>query len=351
VPATDITHRPTTNDQELFVRIGLAGVGRIGAFHAETLHDLPAVDSLVVADADPTRAKDVAGRLGVESVDTPDALFQAGIDALVIAAATDAHAPLILAAVEAGLPTFCEKPVAPDVKGTRAVLATVAESDVPVHVGFQRRFDAGYLAARAAVQSGELGWVHTLRAGTLDPAPPPAEYIAASGGFFRDCSVHDFDILRWVTGREVVEVYAVGANRGAAFFAEYGDIDAASALLTYDDSSFAHVAGTRYNARGYDVRLEVLGSKDSVSVGLDDRLPLRSVEPGVTFPAGVPYPVFMDRFLPAYVAELTAFIEVAGGERPSPCTVADALETFYVAEACELSRKEHRPVLIDEVRG
>jgi myo-inositol 2-dehydrogenase/D-chiro-inositol 1-dehydrogenase len=332
------------------VRIGLAGVGRIGAFHAETLHGLDRVESLVVADADAGRAADVAGRLGVESVASPDELFSAGIDALVIAAATDAHASLIVAAVEAGLPTFCEKPVAPDVEGTRAVLEKVSGTDVPVHIGFQRRFDAGYVAARAAVESGDLGWVHTLRAGTLDPAPPPAVYIASSGGFFRDCSVHDFDILRWVTGREVVEVYAVGANRGEAFFAEYGDVDAASALLTYDDNSFAHVAGTRYNARGYDVRLEVLGSKDSISVGLDDRLPLRSVEPGVTFPAGVPYPMFMDRFLPAYVAELTAFTEVAADERPSPCTVADALETFYIAEACERSRREHRPVTIAEVR-
>jgi myo-inositol 2-dehydrogenase/D-chiro-inositol 1-dehydrogenase len=332
------------------VRIGLAGTGRIGAFHARTLAGLPAVDSLVVADVDQPRAVAVAESLGVEVVEHPDALFAAGIDALVIAAATSAHAPLIVRAVESGIPTFCEKPVAPDVEGTLAVLDKVSGADVPVHIGFQRRFDAGYVAARAAVQSGELGWIHTLRAGTLDPAPPPAAYIEHSGGFFRDCSVHDFDILRWVTGREIVEVYAVGANRGASFFAEYGDVDAASALLTLDDSSYAHVAGTRYNARGYDVRLEVLGSQDSLAVGLDDRLPLRSAEPGVTFPAGEPYPVFMDRFLGAYVAELTAFAEVAQGATPSPCTVGDALEAFYVAEACELSRQEHRPVLVDEVR-
>lgn len=332
------------------MRIGLAGAGRIGAFHAQTLAGLPQVDSLVVADADTGRARTVADALDVESVDHPDALFASGIDALVIAAATDAHASLIVSAVEAGIPTFCEKPVAPDVDGTLAVLDKVSGSSVPVHVGFQRRFDAGYVAARQAVQSGELGWVHTLRAGTLDPAPPPAEYIAHSGGFFRDCSVHDFDIVRWVTGREVVEVYAVGANRGEAFFRELGDIDAASALLTLDDSSFCHVAGTRYNARGYDVRLEVLGSKDSISVGLDERLPLRSAEPGVSFPSGPPYPVFMDRFLAAYVAELTTFADVARGVTPSPCTVVDALEAFYVAEACELSRREHRPVRVDEVR-
>jgi len=219
-----------------------------------------------------------------------------------------------------------------------------------VQIGFQRRFDAGFTAARAAVTSGELGWVHTLRAGTLDPAPPPAEYIAASGGLFRDCSVHDFDAIRWVTGQEVVEVYALGANLGASFFRDAGDVDTAAALLTLDSGGFAHVAATRYNAAGYDVRLEVLGSEQSISVGLDDRLPLRSTEPGVTFPSGVPYPVFMDRFHAAYVAELTGFIAIVAGRAEPTCTVADALEAFLIAEACELSRAEHRPVLVEEVR-
>jgi len=332
------------------MRVGLAGVGRIGAFHAETLRLLPEIDSLVVADALPARAKEVAERLRVDAVGSVDDLFTAGIDGVVIAAATDAHAPLIVAAIEAGLPTFCEKPVAPDVNGALAVLDKVASSDVPVQIGFQRRFDAGFVAARDATQEGRLGWVHTLRAGTLDPAPPPPEYVAASGGFFRDCSVHDFDIIRWVTGREVAEVYAVGANHGADFFRAAGDVDAAAAILTLDDSAFAHVAASRYNARGYDVRLEVLGSEDSIAVGLDDRLPLRSVEPGVTFPAGEPYPMFMARFRPAYVAELTAFVDVVGGRAAPRCTVADALEAFYIAEACELSRAEHRPVLVKEVR-
>lgn len=332
------------------MRIGLAGVGRIGAFHAATLQALPLVESLVVADVAPARAREVAAALGVASVDSPEALFNAGIDGLVIAAATDAHAPLILAGVDAGLPTFCEKPVAHDVDGTVAVLEKVRGIDTPVHIGFQRRYDAGYVAARAAVESGELGWIHTMRSGTLDPAPPSPEYIASSGGFFRDCSVHDFDSIRWVSGHEVREVYAVGANRGEDFFKDAGDIDTAAAVLILDDATIALVSGTRYNARGYDVRLEVLGSQDSLSVGLDDRLPLRSVEPDVTFPAGTPYPMFMERFRAAYVAELTAFTEMVAGRAQATCTVADALEAFYIAEACERSRAEHRPVQVDEVR-
>ena len=332
------------------MRLGLAGVGRIGAFHAGTLAGLPAVSGLVVADADPARAREIADRFGVQAADSVDALFASGLDGLAIATGTDAHAPLLLRALEAGLPVFCEKPVAADVDGTLEVLAKVAAGDVPVHIGFQRRFDAGYVAAREAVSSGSLGWVHTIRAGTLDAAPPHPGYVPTSGGIFRDCSVHDFDIVRWVSGHEVVEVYALGANRGEAFFAASGDVDSAAVLLTLDDGTFAHVMVGRYNARGYDVRLEVLGSQDSISVGLDDRLPLRSVEPGVAFPAGTPYPGFMERFGPAYVAELTHFADMVAGRAGTPCTVADALEAFSIAEACERSRHEHRPVTLAEVR-
>jgi myo-inositol 2-dehydrogenase/D-chiro-inositol 1-dehydrogenase len=200
------------------------------------------------------------------------------------------------------------------------------------------------------VRSGELGDLHTVRSTTLDPAPPPPAYVAASGGIFRDCGVHDFDIVRWVTGREVVEVYATGGNRGAAYIRAAGDVDTASALLTLDDGTIAVVSNTRHNARGHDVRLELHGMKDSIAAGLEDRLPLRSVEPGGTFPAGTPHTFFMDRFAAAYRAELTAFTEVVAGARRSPCTVADAIEASWIAEACTLSLHDHRPVRLDEVR-
>lgn len=332
------------------MRIGLAGVGRIGAFHADTLRRLPATGSLIVADADPARASEVAQRLGVEAADSPGVLLDSGIDALVIATATDAHPEFIVRGVQAGLPVFCEKPVATDVAGTLDVIERTSGAVAPVQIGFQRRFDAGYLAAREAVRSGALGWMHTVRATTLDPGPPAPEYVAASGGLFRDCGVHDFDAIRWVTGREVLEVYAVGTNRGADFFRAAGDVDTMAAVLTLSDDSLALVSNTRYNAAGYDVRLEVLGSKDSISAGLDDRLPLRSAEPGVTFPAGPPYPLFIERFHDAYTAELAAFARLAANGGENPCTMRDALEAFYIAEACEISRARHQPVRVAEVR-
>ena len=333
------------------MRIGILGLGRIGAFHAETLSGLDAVESLVLTDPFTDAAKSAAERFGGEVVDSPEALLAAGVDGIVVAAATDAHPGLILAGVEAGIPVFCEKPVAKTMAEGVQVLKAVEGKDVPIQIGYNRRFDAGFVAARAAVQSGELGKLHTVRSTTLDPAPPPAAYIAASGGIFRDCSVHDFDIIRWVTGREVVEVYAVGGNRGADYIKEAGDADTTGAILTLDDGTIAVVSNSRHNARGYDVRMEIHGFTDSIAVGLEDKLPLRSVEPGVTFPAGTPHDFFMDRFTAAYRAELTASTEVVAGTRPSPCTIEDALEAGWIADACTLSLHEHRPVTIAEVRS
>ncbi len=331
------------------MRIGLVGVGRIGAFHAATLKGLPSVDQVVVTDADVSRAELVAKDLGLEFVPSVAALLASGIDGFVIAAATSAHAELIAAGVAAGIPTFCEKPLATDLGDSQHVVELVEASDVPVHIGFQRRFDAGYQAAAAQVRSGELGFIHHIRANTNDAFPPPAEYIPTSGGFFRDCTVHDFDIIRFVTGREVVSVFATGANRGESFFGQYGDVDAAAGLLTLDDNTFVSVSGTRYNAAGHDVRMEVLGSLGSIAIGLDEHTALRSVEPGVTFPGGQAHATFMDRFRPAYVAELTAFTEVVAGQREVPCTVRDALQAFRIADACELSRRENRVVFLEEI--
>lgn len=331
------------------MRIGLIGLGRIGAFHAETLSTLPAVTELVVADALPAVTERIAHKYGAEPAADPAALLRSGLDGVVIAAATDAHPQLILAAVEAGLPVFCEKPVAKGAAEAAEVLRRCAGARV--QIGYNRRFDPGFVAARAAVVSGELGRLHTVRSTTLDPAPPPAAYLAGSGGIFRDCSVHDFDIVRWVTGREVTEVYATGSTTGDPVFAETGDASTTAAILTLDDGTLGVVSNTRYNGRGYDVRLEVHGSADSIAAGLEDGLPLRSAEPGTTFPAGPPHTFFMDRFAEAYRQELAAFTEVVAGARESPCTVADAVEAGWIAEACTLSWLEHRPVRVSDVRS
>ncbi len=334
------------------MRIGLVGAGRIGAFHAATLRGLECVEQVVVTDVDQARAQAVAKELDCDWAPEVGTIFRSGrsgLDGVAICTPASSHLELIELAQDARLTTFCEKPLAADLASTRRIAQRVADGDVPVHIGFQRRFDAGYLAAQAAVTSGSLGWIHTIRATTNDAAPPQPTYLPASGGFFRDCSIHDFDAVRFVTGREVVSVFAVGQNRGASFFAESDDIDAAAAVLTMDDGTIALISGSRYNARGYDVRLEALGSKDSVCVGMDERLPLGSVEAGVDFPSGMPYTDFMERFHQAYVDELTAFTDLVAGTIETPCSADEALQAFLVAEACDLSRRQGRPVRMDEV--
>lgn len=333
------------------MKIGLIGTGRIGAFHTETLKSVPGVDSIVVADADAARARVLADTLGTEAAETLSRLYAGGLDGVVITAATSAHAELIHQALDAEVPVFCEKPVALDVAGTLDVVKRCSVvGTVPVQIGFQRRFDRGYRAAREALRSGDLGWVHTLRACTSDHSPPPAAFIPSSGGLFRDCSIHDFDILRWLTGREIVSVYAQGANRGAPFFADGDDVDTCAALLRFDDDTLATVTATRYNGAGHDVRLEVCGSKGARIVGLDDRAPLPSAEPHVSWRRSAPYATFMERFHDAYITELAAFVDVAAGRTESPCSPAEALEALYVAEACDRSRRTGEPVRVADVR-
>jgi myo-inositol 2-dehydrogenase/D-chiro-inositol 1-dehydrogenase len=252
--------------------------------------------------------------------------------------------------VTRGLPTFCEKPVAQRAEDAVALREELSGSAVPVQIGFPRRFDAAYRTARDEARSGALGYLHTVRSTTLDPSPPPSEYVAASGGIFHDCAIHDFDSVRWATGQDVVDVVAVGANQGVDYIEAAGDVESATTVLTLTGGTIAVVSNARTNGRGYDVRLELLGSKDSVSAGMDERLPLRSADPAVRFPSGPPWDFFMDRFAEAFRSELAAFTDVVAGIRPSACTLHDGVEATLVAEAATRSLRERRRVLLDELR-
>jgi myo-inositol 2-dehydrogenase / D-chiro-inositol 1-dehydrogenase len=330
--------------------IGVIGLGRIGAFHVDTLSGIDAVDGLVVTDERPELVAAVAAKHGAKPVDSVAALLNSGVDGVVVAAGTPAHAELTLAAVERGLPTFCEKPIASTAVESARVAEMIARSGVPVQVGYQRRFDAAFAAAKAVVDDGTLGWLHTVRSTTMDPAPPPFEYLASSGGIFRDCCVHDFDVLRWLTGQRAVEVYATGSVQGNPRFTEFDDVDTAAVLITFDEGTLGVVSAGRYNGRGYDCRLEVHGSTDSVVAGWDQGVPVRNTDPHNDFPVGPSHQFFMDRFADAFRAELTAFTEVAAGRAAPGCTVTDAVEVAWIAEAATVSLHERRPVSVHEVQ-
>ncbi len=279
-----------------------------------------------------------------------EALLSAGVDGVVVAAATPAHAELTLASVQRGIPTFCEKPIASTAAESARIAEIITGSGVPVQVGYQRRFDAAFAAAKSAVDSGALGTLHTVRSTTMDPAPPPMDYIRGSGGIFRDCAVHDFDILRWITGQQPVEVYATGTVQGDPLFTEYGDVDTAAVVVRFDGGALGLVSNARYNARGYDCRLEVHGFDDSVAAGWDQGAPLRNMDPGNEFPTGPAHNFFMDRFTEAFRTELAGFVEVAQGGPVRGATVADAVEVAWLAEAATESLRRGAPVALESVR-
>ncbi|WP_285241438.1 Gfo/Idh/MocA family oxidoreductase [Pseudarthrobacter sp. MEB009] len=333
---------------------GLVGVGRIGVMHATNIAGLQAdlnregiALELRLTDVAQEHARAVADGLGAEFVPSVAALVSSGIHGLVIATGTGTHPELIKAGVDAGIPVFCEKPVAMNVPDSLPVLDYVREQGGVVQIGHQRRFDAGYLAARQAYRDGELGWIHSLRAVTCDMAPPPVDFLATSGGLFRDVSVHDFDILRWLTGREITEVYAKGSNNGDPAIGAVGDVDSALTIVTFDDGTLGSVAASRYNGAGHDVRLEIQGSADSMMVGLDGQAALKSAEAGVAFPAGEPHRTFADRFHQAYRAEMLAFVDLVLGRRENPCTPEDAVAASRVADAAQESLATGAPVRLD----
>lgn len=333
------------------MRLGVIGTGRIGSQHAAVLAGQAGVDDVIVCDVDGARARAVAERIGGSPAEGTARLFAAHPDGVLIAAPTSQHAALLREAVDAGVPAFCEKPVAQSLADTVATVEAVEASGVPVQIGFQRRFDVGCRVVRDAIAGGGIGELRRMHLLTCDPAPPPAEYVPHSGGIFRDCHIHDFDILRFVSGRDVESVTAAGANRGADFFAAAGDVDESAALLTLDDGTLVTMQGSRYNGAGYDVRLEAAGTAGTVMAGLSGKTPVRSAEPGVTFPDEAPWPGFLERFADAYVAELVAFLDVVRTGADVVCTPRDALEALYAAEAADLSRREGRTVRVAEVRA
>jgi len=328
--------------------VGVIGLGRIGTRHVQTLLGLEGV-SVSVTDADPQRARRVADELGVRAVGTPEELLEAGVDALVIATSTPSHAPLLQVAAASAVAAFCEKPVALDLATLDRVREAVDRAGIVVQVGFQRRFDEGYRAAREAVATGGVGRILVMRAATHDPIPPPAEYIAASGGIFCDLHIHDFDAIRFVSGEEVTQVYADGAGLDAPWVGDLDDVDVAAAILKLSGGGLVILSGTRRDPLGYDVRLEVFGTGDSIVVGQDARSPIRSVEPDARPRRGSAYRDFWDRFEPAYRSELAAFVETVRTDAPSPCSLEEARSALAIALAAELSRAERRPVSIEEV--
>lgn len=315
--------------------------------HARLLDAHPRVTEVVVADSDPARAMAVAETLtrgvavGIESA-------MDGVDAVAIASSTDTHADYLVAASAAGLPTFCEKPIALDLDSTRRAIEAIDAAGISVLMGFQRRYDPAMRAIRDQVAASGPRVPYLVRSQTHDPEPPPIDYVKVSGGIFRDCLIHDIDIVRYVTGQEVISVRAAGTATGFPEIGEVGDVASATAILEMSGGTLAQLSGIRHDPVGYDVRLEVFSPDAAMSAGWGDAAPIVSLEPGAGTPTD-PFTNFWDRFDAAYKAEIAAFIAMVGGEATPAATHHDAYADLQVAAACDLSLREGRTVYLSEM--
>jgi myo-inositol 2-dehydrogenase / D-chiro-inositol 1-dehydrogenase len=330
--------------------IGVIGVGRIGAMHARLLSGQ--VDGARVAalnDVLPDAAHALGAELGVPVAGSAEELMaRADVEAVAICSSTETHAALIAAAADAGKSIFCEKPVSHDLVEVDRALEAVREAGVPFQIGFNRRFDPAHQSVRDAVASGRVGDPHLLRITSRDPYPPPASYVRVSGGIFLDMTIHDFDMARYVTGSEVVEVYARGAVRIDPSFAEAGDVDTALVVLEHENGCITTIDNSRQTSYGYDQRVEVFGPGGMAAsenplrhTGL-----MRSAE-GTTAPVLPDF--FVERYIPSYIREWEAFVTAVSRGEETPVGVVDARAPLVIGLAAARSLHEGRPVRVEEV--
>jgi len=331
------------------IGVAVLGAGRMGQTHIRNLAALPDVRIVCVADPDPHAAE--AGRALARAehacTDPRDAIKVAAVDAVVIVTPTSTHASLIEMAAREGKAVWSEKPIALDLAQTARVVDLVEAAGIPLQLGFMRRFDPGYAAAKARIASGELGRVEQFRALSRDTYPPPVEFLHHAGGIFLDMAVHDLDLARFLVG-EVEEVTAWAAVLAEPSFAEADDFDTALATLRFANGAMGVVETARHSAWGYDIRTEVAGAKGKVVI--EDRQKTAATFSHDFGFHGDHFESFPDRFEAAFRLELAAFIEaVREGRAPSP-GAREGLETLRLAIACTRSRAQGRTVRLSEVR-
>jgi myo-inositol 2-dehydrogenase/D-chiro-inositol 1-dehydrogenase len=325
------------------VRLGLAGLGRIGRMHAANLSGPVRSTELVrVVDADEERARTTGESLGVDwSTSYEDLLADPTIEGVVVATPTPLHVEMVEAAATAGKHIFCEKPISFDLPSTLAAIDAAREAGTLLQIGFHRRFDPDFAAAAARIESGELGDVYLFRTTLRDKQPPPMEYIASSGGFFVDVTIHDLDTARWLVG-EIEEVTAHGAALSDPAFAEVGDVDNAVVVLRFASGALGVIDESRVAGYGYECSTEVLGSKATVRIGDHRRADNVWLTPGSSAVDWVAD--FTERFPRAYALELEEFAAAIREQRPPAVTGEDGLAAFVLAQACDRSFREQRTV-------
>ena len=330
-------------------RFGILGTGRIGDMHAGIVARQPDARVTWCFDVDAERARATAERTGSRATTEVDEVLSAeDVDCILIASPTNTHVELILRSAAAGKPILCEKPIDVDIAKVEECREKLSSFDVPLQLGFNRRYDPSHKAVREAVASGEIGALELLVISSRDPGPPPPRPILeACGGLFRDTSIHDFDMARFVMGEDPVEIYAMAENRVDPIFAELGDVDTAMIIMRGASGALCHINNSRRTNYGYDQRVEAFGAEGMVRSNNHRPSEVSRYTAGGTATREELLHFFIERYAAAYEAEIRDFIDCLKAGRPPSVTFEDGHKALLLSEAALRSTRENAPVSLD----
>ena len=333
------------------LNIGIIGAGRIGKVHMQSItYNVPGAKVLGITDVFKDGLQELADKYAIEKVyeDYKEMLADKDIDAVLVCSSTDTHADISIEAAEAGKHIFCEKPVDLTPEKVKAVIAAVEKAGVKLQVGFNRRFDHNFAHVRSLINEGKVGDLELIKITSRDPAPPPAEYAAVSGGMFLDMTIHDFDMARFLAGCDVTEVYVNATCLVDPALGEAGDVDTAIINLKFENGALGVIDNSRRAAYGYDQRIEVFGSLGAAMAANDTPTNVTVMNAdGVT--TDKPLYFFLERYMQSFRDEMIQFVDAVQNDKPTPTTGLDGLNSILVALAAKKSVAEGRAVKISEI--
>lgn len=327
------------------IRFALLGAGRIGKTHAKAISGNPGAELASVYDPFTEAADAIATQYGCAIRDIDEVAGADDIDAVAICTPTNTHADLIEKFAQAGKAIFCEKPIDLSLERVKACLATVKACDAKLMIGFNRRFDPHFEALRKAISAGEIGNVEQVVITSRDPGPPPLSYIDVSGGIFRDMTIHDFDMARFMLGEEITHVFATGSVLVDAEIGEHGDYDTASVIMRTASGKQAIITNSRRASYGYDQRVEVHGQLGMLSVQNPKPLLIEKAD-HKGYRTEPLHDFFMTRYIEAYDAEIDAFVQMMANGTPPLPSGQDGLAALAIADAATQSAKTGQEVSV-----
>ncbi len=328
------------------LKMAVIGTGFIGSVHARNVARHPGTELVAVNDANFEYAKKAAAATGAQAVANIVEIFDnKNIEAVVIATPTNTHVEYLTRAAEAGKATYCEKPIGLDYAEAQEAVTAVRKTGVPVMLGFNRRFDISHAAVKQAVEKGEVGKIEIVQLTSRGPQPPPIEYVKVSGGQMRDQTIHFFDLLRWLTNDEPVEIYAIGGALVSAAIGEAGDVDTSIVSMRMASGALCQIDSSRRAAYGYDERIEVFGSEGLAESRRQNFRGMALYKGRTVIEDGL-HAGWFERIEASYYQALDAFLtSVDKGTLPSP-SLEDGLKAQLIADKATESLKTGRPLKI-----